>query len=94
MRPEVVYRVSPQKGRWSVEVQLTSTTKVVEFLVGGVRVPARIWEGVTANGIRCHAYITRIAVSRSEDTAEFEADLAEQSPPSTEVTQIPLRMIL
>ncbi len=77
-----------------MEVQLRSTTKVVELVVGGARVPARVWEGVTANGVPCHAFITRIAVARDQDGAEFERDLAEQAAPSPEVAAIPLRLIL
>lgn len=40
-----------------MQVQLESTSKIVDLVIDGNRVPARIWEGVTANGVRCHAYI-------------------------------------
>jgi hypothetical protein len=45
-------------------VTLTSTTKVVKL--NGV--PARIWEGYTESGIKIHAFITRVAVNKDEDT--------------------------
>lgn len=77
-----------------MEVQLTSTTKIVQLVIDGARVPARVWEGTTANGVRCHAYITRIAVHNELDASEFERDLQEHKAPSPEVQAFPLSMIL
>ena len=54
-------------------VTLESTTRVVELVVDGNIVPARIWEGTTGNGIAGHAYITRIAFAVDDDAKEFEA---------------------
>lgn len=73
-----------------MEVQLTSTSKIVNL--NGV--PARVWEGHTAKGIACHAYITRIAVADELDAAEFEKELLVQAPPSAAIAAIPLSMIL
>lgn len=76
-----------------MQVQLTSTSKIVEL--NGV--PARIWEGVTDSGIKCHAYITRIAIDANEPpeaVAEFETELQEQRAPSAAIQSIPLKMIL
>src|SRR3972149_5347049 len=54
--------------------------------------PAGVWRGETAQGIPCHAYITRIAVERSEDAAEFEAALRETAPLTAELAAaIPAR---
>lgn len=75
-----------------MQVQLQSTTKVVELVINGVNVPARIWEGHTAAGVKCHAYITRIACSPGEDEQQFKAELLEQREPT--IPSIPLRMIL
>jgi hypothetical protein len=75
-------------------VTLHSTEKVVTLVIDGVRVPARIWEGKTAAGIACHAYITRIAVHEKADATEFEKELEEQAKPTAEVEAIPLRLIL
>jgi len=77
-----------------MRVQLESTTKVVELVIDGVAVPARVWEGHTENGVACHAYITRIGVHREEDAAEFERDLQEQRAPSAAIQAFPLRMII
>jgi hypothetical protein len=73
-----------------MQVQLTSTTKIVKL--NGV--PARIWEGHTAAGVPCHAYVTRIAVHEDQDATEFERELQEHSPPSADVQAIPLAMLI
>lgn len=73
-----------------MRITIESTTK--EVTLNGV--PARIWEGRTDSGIPCHVYVTRIAVDRDEDTAEFEQDLQEHRPASPEIEAIPLRLIL
>lgn len=67
-----------------MEVRLESTDKIVTL--NGV--PARLWEGHTAAGVPCHAYVTRIAVwiavSNTEDSSEFDRELQEHRPPSEE----------
>ncbi len=77
-----------------MQVTLQSTTKIVELSIDGARVPARIWEGRTANGVRVHAYVTRVAVKNTDDVAEFDRDLKEHAAPSVEVQAIPLRLVL
>ncbi len=77
-----------------MKVQLESTTKVITFRIGNTEVAARVWEGTTENGIRCHAYITRIAVHNNDDASEFERDLQEHAAPTTAIQAIPLSMIL
>jgi hypothetical protein len=77
-----------------MKVTLESTTKIVTLEVNGQRVPARIWEGHTPNGVACHAYITRIAVHNDDDSSEFERDLQEHKPPTAAVAAIPLSLIL
>ena len=69
---------------------LESTHKIVEL--NGVQ--ARIWEGHTAAGVPCHAYLTRIAVSESEDSTQFERELQHHRVPSAEIQAIPLRLVL
>lgn len=77
-----------------MKVTLENTDKVVLLTLGDVTVPARIWEGTTANGIACHAYITRIAVHDDDDATEFERDLKAQRKPTPAVAAIPTRLIL
>lgn len=77
-----------------MKVELHNTSKIVELDVGGATVPARIWEGITENGVRCHAYITRIAAHKDQDLSLFEAELQAEAPPSAEIQAIPFRLIL
>jgi hypothetical protein len=78
------------KGNGAMRITIESTSKVVTL--NGL--PARIWEGKTDSGIPCHVYVTRIAVDRDDDSAEFERELQEHKPPSEEIEAIPLRLIL
>lgn len=74
-----------------MKAKIESTQKIIEF--NGI--PARVWEGETESGIKCHFYVTRVAISADETrTEEFEAELQQQRPPSAEIQAIPLRMIL
>ena len=77
-----------------MKVTLESTTKIVLLIVEGREVPARIWEGETASGIPCHAYITRIAVANGLDSTEFERELEEKRPATPAVQAIPTRLII
>lgn len=74
-----------------MKAKIESTEKIIEF--NGV--PARVWEGETEGGIKCHFYVTRVAIAADETrTEEFEQELSKQKAPSPEVQAIPLRMIL
>jgi hypothetical protein len=73
-----------------MKITLENTSKIVHVN----NVPARVWEGKTESGIPCHAFITRIGVSRDEDSSQFEAELKETKAPSADVAAYPLRMIL
>lgn len=73
-----------------MKVQLQSTEKIVHL--NGL--PARVWEGITEGGVKCHAFITRIAVHKDDDASEFEKELQEHAAPSSEIQSIPLRMII
>ena len=73
-----------------MNIQIHSTEKIVEL--NGV--PARVWEGVTESGIPVHCFITRIAVSKDQDTTQFEAELQEHAAPSAEIQSYPLRLII
>jgi hypothetical protein len=77
-----------------MKVTLESTTKIIELTLNGQTLPARVWEGATEHGIRCHAYITRIAVDPSLDATEFEKDLQAHRTPSAAIEAIPARLIL
>jgi hypothetical protein len=71
-------------------ITISSTTKVVSL--DGVQ--CRVWEGETDGGVKLHCFIPRVAVLEGQDVSQFEAELAVQRAPSTEVEAIPLRLIL
>ena len=77
-----------------MKVTLESTNKIVDLIVDGSIVPARVWQGTTEGGIECHAYIPRIAVAKHLDAAEFERELVETIPPRPDIAAIPARLIL
>lgn len=67
-----------------MEIKLQNTTKIVH--INGV--PARIWEGHTAKGVRILAFITRVAVPDGEDASELERELQETPPVTPEMGQV------
>ena len=71
-------------------ITISNTDKTVKM--DGV--DARLWEGETADGIQIHCYIVRIGVRSDQDLSQFEKELQETRPPSPELEEIPLRMIL
>jgi hypothetical protein len=73
-----------------MKITMQSTTKIVEL--SGIL--CRVWEGHTAAGVPCHAFIPRIAVDKDADNAQFESELEEQMAPSEGVATYPLKMIL
>lgn len=74
-----------------MKITIESTSKIVQL--NGV--PARIWEGTSASGVKVHCYITRVAIDKTETrTQEFEKELQEHRVPSAEVQAIPLKLIL
>lgn len=65
-----------------------TATDVITTLDG---VECRLWEGVTANGVRCKVFVHRVAVHNDDDQSQFERELQEQLPPGRHV---PLRSVL
>jgi len=84
-----------------VKITITSTKKIVELVINGASVPARIWQGETDSGVPVHCFITRIVpeVRKTDEhfqelTAQFERELERTEDPRLTVEAIPLRMIL
>ena len=78
-----------------MKITIESTTKIVKIeLSHGQSVECRVWEGVSARGVKVQCLIPRIAVALGEDNSQFEAELQEQRAPSAEVSAFPARMIL
>jgi len=84
-----------------MKIIIENTSKIVTLIVGGREVPARVWQGETANGIPVQCFVTRIApeISTSDPriddlTVEFERDLKRQADPRPSVAAIPLALII
>lgn len=65
-----------------------TATETVTTLNG---VPARLWEGVTEDGIPCKVFVHRVAVSDLHDSAAFDRRLKAELPPAK---HLPLALIL
>jgi len=70
-----------------MQIEITATDQLTTL--DGIS--CRVWEGVTARGVRCKVFVHRIAVHEGEDSAQFDAELREQIPPGYAV---PLRDVL
>lgn len=77
-----------------MKVTLENTDRIVELVVNGRTVPARIWQGQTETGVEVHAYITRIAVGKDADASQFERELQSTAPLRPELSVIPTRLVL
>jgi hypothetical protein len=75
-----------------MKVTLESTSQVVLL---NDKIPARVWEGETASGIKVQAVIARVAAEDDQDLSQFVAELVECRPPSDAALEaFPLRMII
>ena len=69
----------------------------IEVRGGAQTVPARVWEAVTEEGVRCYVAITRIAVHNDDDQSRFQRELrsAPNARPSDRAIEaFPSRMVL
>lgn len=75
---------------------LRSTTRKVELQTPAGVVPARVWEGETADGTPVTALITRIATPLDGDLNAFERDLERHHdlPGPDAVAAWPHRLVL
>lgn len=84
-----------------MKITIESTPKIIQLVVNGREVPARVWQGQTESGIPVQCFITRISpeVPKTDPridelTAEFARELLRQADPRPSVEAIPLRFIL
>lgn len=80
-----------------MKITIESTNKIVELVINGVGVPARIWQGVTESGIPVHCFATLTVPEMPPNDprhAEFERELISWAPPRPTVEAIPLRLVL
>ena len=59
-----------------MKISIEATDKLTR--IDGV--PVRLWEGITEGGVKCKVFVHRIAVHKTEDSAQFEQELEELLP--------------
>lgn len=79
-----------------MKITIESTDKVVTLQdgFGESLAAARQWEGYTESGIPVTCLIVRIAVPLDADQAQFQKELAVQSPPREGPVVFPLKMVI
>lgn len=77
-----------------MKVTLESTDKMVELVVDGHTIPARVWEGHTEDGVCTMAFVTRILCMEPERSQEFDKALQETRAPSPVAGAIESRLVL
>lgn len=84
-----------------MKITIESTTKIVELVVNGHPVHARVWQGATESAVPVQAFITRIAPEVTQDdprfaelTAQFDGELTLRADPRPTVAAIPVRMVI
>ncbi len=74
----------------AMQMQIEQTDQITT--IDGAQ--ARVWKGTTTGGIECFVFVTRIAVHKDANPAEFERELMEKGVPREACRAIPLSMIL
>lgn len=66
-----------------MRANITSTDQIVDIAAVGHagKTKARVWEGVTEQGVRFTAYIPLVQVHKNDDNSVFERELSEHKPP-------------
>lgn len=80
-----------------MKAKIESTDQIVTISAVGFtgQTKARVWEGVTENGVAFVAYIPLVQVHRSENNSQFERELSEHKQPKEETLYaIDARMVL
>ena len=77
-----------------MKITIESTSKIVTLVQGREEIPARIWEGETASGVKVVCLITRVSARQNQDLSQFDSELKEQRTPSPDAECYPLRLIL
>ena len=75
-----------------MKITIESTDKLTT--IAGV--PVRVWDGTTADEVKCLVFVHRLAVRDDQDAAQFDRELREMAQPDEmrRLPVIPLRNIL
>ena len=60
----------------TMKITMIATEKLTQ--INGVQ--ARLWEGITEQGVKCKVFVHRVLVHKSEDSTQFEKELIEKMP--------------
>jgi len=77
-----------------MKITIENTEQLVDVVVRGVSVPARLWVGETESGIKVQVLVTRIAVPLGDNQVQFQKELSETAAPTPADQSFPLRLIL
>lgn len=84
-----------------MKITIESTPKIVELVIHGHAVPARVWQGETDSGIPVQCFVTRIApeIPKTDPnidalTVQFATELQHCADPRRTIEAIPMRMIV
>jgi hypothetical protein len=78
-----------------LKLHIEPTSRIIDVVVDGAAVPARVWEGHTDNGIPVLCCVTRVAARVDHDRSELDRALAEVADPSpSSYEAFPSRLIL
>lgn len=71
-----------------MKATLEPTSELYEAPINGVRVPVRIWKGLTEGGVRIEAYVLSITPDNSEDSNRLRDELPDFMVPSRQMYNI------
>lgn len=68
-----------------MKITIENTSEIVTMANG---TQARVWDGVTESGVRCHLLVMRVAVHKNDDASAFERELQERPPQAPAVPRV------
>lgn len=74
-------------------ITMEPTAEMFEAPINGVKVPVRIWAGVTSGGVKVEAYVLSITPNDDADAAKMKAELPGFMVPSRAVYSIDTRSV-
>lgn len=84
-----------------MKLHIEPTSRIVEVMSEdaptgvGAPIPARVWQGVTDNGIEVTLLVTRVACDKAQDLSELTEALTEVAVPRVPaIDAFPHRLIL